>query len=272
MAHGGRAPGSIASSSSSVGSMKSVFAKSACQGSRRARGPRIRWAESDPGEGVDDNVEELRLRSRRAATFSRRRSKGSSEIGVDVAPPIRVSEPGSRTTNLSLGDLPVCFPRVDDERAAFGQARVAARERMLVQLRGRRMQETCPRTDMPCGASSSRSGTIAITRPHPTPNRAIPWPVPASSVREYAENALRCDSWSSPRWSRRSCFGARRRPDRVGRPTSDEQALAERYAPVVRLAEHRAVRPRRALLPTDIDRSSTPPTSRVARAVDPTTS
>ena len=97
---------------------------------------------------------------------------------------------------------------------------------------------------MPCWASSSRSGTIAITRPHRTPRR---------SSAGAAENA-RHDGRSSRVVARR-----RRRPRSSSRRSAaadlaDERALAEKYAPIVRIVEQLDVcgygEP---FIPTDID-------------------
>ena len=66
------------------------------------------------------------------------------DLGVDVAPPDPILGARLADDELVLGRAARVLAGVDDERPALGEARLAARERVLVELRGRRVPEDVP--------------------------------------------------------------------------------------------------------------------------------
>ena len=158
------------------------------------------------------------------------------DLGIDVSPPD--SRLGARLADdeLVLGRAARVLPGVDDERTALGEARVAARQRMLVELRCRRMPEDVP------------------AHRHPVLCELVP----IGNDRDH-EASCYADARFRGRFQRRASASRRRmrRMRNIGRkllvaaialaalvaaPTAaadyaDEQALAERHAPVVRVVE-----------------------------------
>ena len=243
--------GSISSSSSSVGSMKSVFAKSACQGLslKHADGDAVGGVRSR--ERVDDV--DVALAQPRGDLVAQPLEALLGDLGVDVAPPD--SRLGARLADdeLVLRRAAGVLAGVDDERTALGEARVAARERVLVELRGRRMPEDVPAHGDPVLCEL----------------------VPIGNDRDH-EAPCYADALVPGRFRRRASASMRRmrRMRNVGRnllvaavalvalvaaPTAaadyaDEQALAERHAPVVRIVEQtEECGHGEPFVPTDID-------------------
>ena len=136
------ASGSISSSSSSVGSMKSVFAKSACQGLSRddADGEAMRWI------GARERVDDVDVALAQAGRdlLAKALVVLLGDLGIHVAPPDPRLGAGLAHDELVLRRAPRVLAGVDDERAAFGKPRLSARQRVLVELRGRRMPEDVP--------------------------------------------------------------------------------------------------------------------------------
>ena len=166
------------------------------------------------------------------------------DLGVDVSPP----DPrlGARLAHdeLVLGRAPRVLAGVDDERAALGEPGLASRERVLVELRGRRVP-----VDVPAHGDPVLDELVPIgnDRDHSAPSYAT---LVRTVTRECAPcvGAARLVSSSPSCWSRSSLAPA------AGADLADERALAEKYAPIVRIVEQQDVcgygEP---FIPTDID-------------------
>ena len=91
------------------------------------------------------------------------------DLRVDVAPPDPILRAGLANDELVLRRAPRVLAGVDDERAALGEPRVASRQRVLVELRGRRMP-----VDVPADSDSVLGELVPIgnDRDHSAPSYA----------------------------------------------------------------------------------------------------
>ena len=243
--------GSISSSSSSVGSMKSVFAKSACQGLSVMHADRDAVRGIGAGEGVDDV--DVALAQARGDLLAQPLEALLGDLGVDVAPPDPLLGARLADDELVLGRAAGVLAGVDDERPALGEPRVAARERVLVELRGRRVPEDVPahrdpvlRELVPIGNDRDHEASCYA-------DARIPWPVPASSVRgQRGECAV---MRSVGRILRRRCVSRSRRssPRRLLPPTSP---TSRRSPSATRRSSGSSSRPRSAATASRTSRST----------------
>ena len=110
------------------------------------------------------------------------------DLGVDVSPPDSRVRAELAHDELVLRRAARVLARVDGERTAFGEAGVTSRERVLVELRGRRVPE-----DVPAHGNAVLDELVPIgdDRDHKAPSYAT------NAVRTAAENG--CDEARSPR-------------------------------------------------------------------------
>ena len=178
---------------------------------------------------------------------------------VHVAPPDPPLGTGLADDELVLRGAPRVHARVDDERAAFGEPRLAAGERVLVELRGRGVPVDVPahgdpvlRELVPVGndrdheassyAHAARPGRVTRSA------GALSGQERPRASRESADGAHSPDRTRRRAWARsdRGPGGARR--------LADEKALAERHAPIVRIVEQsEECGHGEPFIPTDVD-------------------
>ena len=153
--------------------------------------------------------------------------------------------------NLSLGERPVCMPVSTTSGPPSASARVAACERVLVELRRRRVPEDVPAHRHPVLVRARPDRERSRSRSIHAYADSGPWP---TSV-ELRENA-RQNASATARPPARSPLVAlvalvgvarRLRPPSLRRRAG---ARRERHAPIVRIVEQtEGVRPRRAVHP-----------------------
>ncbi len=166
------------------------------------------------------------------------------DLGVDVPPPDARLRAGLAHDELVLGRAPRVPAGVDDERAAFGKPALAPRERVLVELRSRGVP-----VDVPAHGNSVLDELVPIRndRDHSAPSYATPRP---HVTRECAAmvGAARLGFVLTV------VLVALVTAPVAGADLADERALAEKYAPIVRLVEQQDVCSYgEPFIPTDVD-------------------
>ena len=180
------------------------------------------------------------------------------DVGVDVAPPDARLGAGLADDELVLGRAARVLAGVDHERSALGEPSVAARERVLVQLRRGRVPE-----DVPSNGDSVLGELVPIgnDRDHETScyaqerirgsGSAFERPRAASATNQRMLLVIRVRGLALlPVLLLAALVAA----PSAAADLADEQALAERYAPIVRLVEQQDVCSYgEPFIPTDID-------------------